>query len=272
MAKSYDAERPSSMQNISRYRLPILGVTISPMTMDKAISIADEAISRNAKRCFAFSTAHMLVEAHDNGELRDALNGSHVIVTTDGMPVVWLSRLKGARAIERVYGPDALLEFCRVGLSRGWRHYFYGATEETLARLVSNLCQRCPGLVVAGTYSPPFRTLTDAELQDVSERINATKPHLIWVGLGMPKQELWMHRACDMLDAPVILAVGAAFDFHSGVVKQAPRWMQRSGLEWLFRLTQEPGRLWRRYLYTNTRFLWLVARESVMNAMPPNSR
>ncbi len=189
-----------------------------------------------------------------------AVNGSD-IVATDGMPLVWLSRLKGARAIDRVYGPDALLAFCEHGLTRGWRHFFYGGTPESVGRLTNRLQARFPGLQVAGSHAPPFRPLTDVEKADVIEQINSANPDLVWVGLGMPKQELWSAEFQPHLDAPVLLAVGAAFDFHAGTVKQAPHWMQRASMEWLYRLVQEPRRLWRRYLIGNTRFVWLVGRE-----------
>jgi N-acetylglucosaminyldiphosphoundecaprenol N-acetyl-beta-D-mannosaminyltransferase len=249
-----------------RYRIPILSVGVTPMTMREASAIAEDAVSTGVKRRYVFCTTHTLVEAQDRQELKAAVTGHDVVVTTDGMPLVWLSRLKGARQIERVYGPDALLEFCHVGVPHGWKHFFYGATEKTLGRLVANLQARFPDLIVAGTYAPPFRPLGEEERLDVAARINAAAPDLVWVGLGMPKQEVWMHEFRPLLDAPVILAVGAAFDFHSGVVKQAPRWMQRSGLEWLYRLAREPKRLWRRYLFCNTRFVWLVAREAIAGA------
>ena len=251
------------MASLSRHkRITILGVEVSPSTMKGTAERVAEAVRSRRKLRLAFCTAHMMTESQRDPALKEAVNGCDV-VATDGMPLVWLCRLKGAGYARRVYGPDAMLAFCEYGLEHGWRHYFYGATPAKLHRLEGRLRASFPGLQVAGSYSPPFRALTPAEKQDVARRINAAQPDLVWVGLGMPKQELWAAEFQPALDAPVILAVGAAFDFHSGAVKQAPPWMQRSGTEWLFRLSQEPGRLWRRYLIGNAVFVWLLAKEFI---------
>jgi N-acetylglucosaminyldiphosphoundecaprenol N-acetyl-beta-D-mannosaminyltransferase len=232
------------------------------MTMSEAAEIVSHAVKTRRKMRAVFCTAHMITEAQDNAELKSSVNGSD-IVATDGMPLVWISRLKGAKSIDRVYGPDAMLAFAESGISSGWRHFFYGGTPESSRGLQERLRRKYPDIVIAGAYAPPFRALTTEEKQDVIETINGARPDLVWVGLGMPKQELWAAEFQPFLDAPVILAVGAAFDFHAGVVKQAPYWIQRSGTEWLFRLMQEPRRLWRRYLLGNSRFLWLLTREYV---------
>ncbi|HLF78778.1 MAG TPA: WecB/TagA/CpsF family glycosyltransferase [Dehalococcoidia bacterium] len=230
------------------------------MTINQAAEIVSRAVDSRQKMRAVFCTAHMIIDSQSNPHLKAAVNSSG-IVATDGMPLVWLSRLKGAQSIERVYGPDAMLAFAEHGLQQGWRHFFYGGTPKSAEALQTRLQSKFPGLVVAGTYAPPFRPLTEDEKQDIVDQINRTKPDLIWVGLGMPKQELWSAEFQARLDAPVILAVGAAFDFHAGVIRQAPYWMQRSGTEWLFRLVQEPRRLWRRYLLGNSRFLWLLVKE-----------
>jgi N-acetylglucosaminyldiphosphoundecaprenol N-acetyl-beta-D-mannosaminyltransferase len=190
-----------------------------------------------------------------------AVNGS--IVAPDGMPLVWLARRGAAEHVERVYGPDVLIAASDAGQAAGYRHFFYGSTRETLRLLVERLRMRFPGLVVAGTYAPPFGAVSAEEDARIVETINSSGADVVWVGLGMPKQELWIAEHQDRLDAPLLMAVGAAFDFHAGTVKQAPRWMQRSGLEWLYRLAQEPRRLWRRYLLGNLRFAWLVLRAAV---------
>ena len=247
------------MAHTSVRSVDILGVEIDAMTMPLALEIVESAVQEREKVQFAFCTVHTLVESQDEPRLASAINNA--VACPDGMPLVWLCRLKGARSTHRVYGPDATLALCEYGVSRGWRHYFYGSTEETVKALAQSLTQRFPGLQVAGYYSPPFRQLIPEEDEAIVAQINAASPDLVWVGLGMPKQELWMAEHAPRLDAPVVLAVGAAFDFHSGVKRQAPRWMQKSGLEWLFRLSQEPGRLWRRYPIGNTRFLWLLFRE-----------
>jgi N-acetylglucosaminyldiphosphoundecaprenol N-acetyl-beta-D-mannosaminyltransferase len=179
------------------------------------------------------------------------------------MPLVWLSRWHGAREVSRVYGPDLMLAFCERSVGKGYRHYFYGGAEGVPERLADRLCRRFPGLVVAGTYSPPFRALSDAEDAALVERVNAARPDLVWVGLSTPKQERWMaaHRA--KLEAPMLIGVGAAFDFHAGLKPQAPRWIQRSGFEWLFRTLSEPRRLGRRYAYIVPMFSLLVLSQEI---------
>lgn len=180
------------------------------------------------------------------------------MVTPDGMPLVFLSRWKGHPEVGRVYGPDLMLAVCQQAAQHGWRMYFYGGAEGVPGELAEVMRARFPGLQVAGAYSPPFRDLTPQEEADIAARINAAQPDVVWVGLGSPKQDYWCAHWRDKLDAPVLIGVGAAFDFHTGRVAQAPRWMQRSALEWLFRLLTEPRRLWRRYVIYNPWFVTLV--------------
>jgi len=177
----------------------------------------------------------------------------------DGMPLVWLSRLHGQKHVSRVYGPDLMLAVCEASVDRGYTHYFYGGAEGVTEALAHRLVSRFPGLQVVGTYSPPFRPLFPDEDEAIVQLVNEANPDIVWIGLSTPKQEYWMAEHVGRLEAPVMVGVGAAFDFHSGRKKQAPRWMQRSGLEWLFRLLTEPRRLWKRYLINNPLFLWLVA-------------
>jgi N-acetylglucosaminyldiphosphoundecaprenol N-acetyl-beta-D-mannosaminyltransferase len=181
------------------------------------------------------------------------------MVTPDGMPLVWLSRLWGNPSVQRVCGPDLLPACCARGVRTGLRHFFYGAAEGVAGRLAERLRSRFPGLAVVGTYSPPYRPLTAAEDEEVVQRINDAEPDIVWVGLSTPKQERWMAAHVGRLSAPVLLGVGAAFDIHAGLVPRAPGWIQRTGLEWLFRLGAEPRRLWRRYLINNPAFVWHVA-------------
>ena len=200
--------------------------------------------------------------------LRDVHNAADM-VTPDGMPLVWLGRLFGHRHVTRVYGPDLLLELCAATAIPGLRHFFYGGGEGVAEILTSRLRERFPALVVAGTCTPPYRPLSAAERATIIETIEASRPDIVWVGLGAPKQERWMAEFAPNLRIPVLIGVGAAFDFHAGVKPQAPRWMQRSGLEWLFRLATEPRRLWRRYLLSVGVFP--VPRGLGVGARPPTS-
>jgi N-acetylglucosaminyldiphosphoundecaprenol N-acetyl-beta-D-mannosaminyltransferase len=200
------------------------------------------------------------VACRDNRELQSAVQDAEVI-SPDGMPLVWVAKLKGEKAIERVAGPTFLPAAVEHGIARGWRHYFYGGSPETLDQLTASLGSQFPGMQIAGAHSPPYRHLSSDEVDADIARINDARPDLVWVGLGMPKQELWMARYQSRLDAPVLLGVGAAFDFNAGTIKRAPQWMQSFGLEWSHRLVQEPQRLWRRYIVGNTRFLLMVGLE-----------
>lgn len=181
------------------------------------------------------------------------------LATPDGMPLVWLGRWWGHRDVTRVYGPDLMLAVCENSIEPGYSHYFYGGAAGVPELLATKLQQRYPGLKIAGTYSPPFRPLSPAENSQIITQINQAQADIIWVGLGTPKQDLWMAAHRHQLTAPVLIGVGAAFDFHTGRIPQAPSWMQQNGLEWLFRLWQEPKRLWYRYLVYNPLFIMLVA-------------
>jgi N-acetylglucosaminyldiphosphoundecaprenol N-acetyl-beta-D-mannosaminyltransferase len=200
---------------------------------------------------------HGVMESQRDDDLRQ-IHNSAGMVTPDGMPLVWLSRLNGHRHVERVYGPDLMLACCKHSVTRGYRHFFYGGADGVAEKLAERLRKRFPGLKVVGTFSPPFRPLDVGEDNDAVRRINEARPDIVWVGMGTPKQERWMWDHRDRLDAAVLIGVGAAFDFHSGLKRQAPRWMQRNGLEWLFRLLSEPRRLGPRYLINNPLFLWKV--------------
>lgn len=204
-----------------------------------------------------FATAHTIVEAHDDPRLRDAL--SRGLVQPDGMPLVWLGRRAGI-PVERVCGPDFLPALVERGIPEGRTHFFLGGALGVPEALVGRLAARFPGISVAGTMSPPFRPLSADEDDEIVNRINQAKPDYVWVGLGAPKQDLWVAEHRSRLDAAALLAVGAAFDFHAGTQRRAPGWMQRTGTEWLFRLISEPRRLARRYTRVNARFVQLVIR------------
>ncbi len=238
-------------------RFPVIDVRISALTFEAALSTIDAWVARGERHYVNICTTHTVLECHDAPELAAIVNGAGM-ATPDGMPLVWLGRLRG-HTVERVYGPDVMLAVCERGQARGYRHFFYGGAEGVAETLVARLRERFPELQVAGVYTPPFRPLTPEEERDVVELINTSGADIVWVGLGTPKQDYFVARFRPLLEAAALIAVGAAFDFHAGRVRQAPAWMQRSGLEWLFRLTQDPKRLWKRYVLGNPRFIALVA-------------
>ena len=245
-----------------RDRVNILGVGISPLTRAQALETIEGWIAQGERQYVCVSGIHGVMESQRDEQLR-AIHNAAGMVTPDGMPLVWLSRMRGFKFVERVYGPDLLLDCCQRSVTAGYRHFFYGGGTGVPERLMERLQSRFPGLQIAGGYSPPFRTLSAEEDAEVVRRINAARPDVVWVGLSTPKQERWMSEHRDRLTAPVFVGVGAAFDFHAGLKRQAPRWMQRSGLEWLFRLWTEPRRLWRRYLRNNPLFVWHIALQSL---------
>jgi len=203
----------------------------------------------------AICNVHAVMEAHKDPGFARVLNAA-AVATPDGMPLVWALRRAGRTGQSRVYGPDLLAEFAKFAAGEeDLASYFYGGGRGVADELAAELGRRFPGFRVAGAESPPFRELTPEEDAAAVERINASGAKVLWVGLGCPKQERWMYAHREVIN-PVMIGVGAAFDFHTGRVRQAPRWMMRVGLEWLFRLAVEPGRLWRRYLLNNPHFLW----------------
>jgi N-acetylglucosaminyldiphosphoundecaprenol N-acetyl-beta-D-mannosaminyltransferase len=235
-------------------KVNILGVGVSAINMGMALAAIDRWIADRAPTYVCATTVHGIMESQFSEELRQIHNNAG-LVTPDGMPLVWLTRLQGYAHVQRVYGPDLMLALCTHSVPQGYRHHFYGGADGVAQELARALIKRFPGLQVAGASTPPFRPLTDAEDERVVAEINATRPDIVWVGLGAPKQEYWMAAHVGRVTAPVLIGVGAAFDFHTGRKKQAPRWMQRNGLEWLYRLASEPRRLWKRYLVYNTLFV-----------------
>ena len=238
-------------------RFEVLGVKFSAINMPEACAVIDEVIARRDKGYVCVCPVSTIMECQKDENFRRIVN-SATLVTPDGMPSVWLGRMYGYKNIARVYGPDLLLAVCEMSSRKGYKNYFYGGTPEVLEKLALNLTARFPGLKICGTYAPPFRELTEAEDKKIVEEINSKSPDVIWVGLGSPKQDLWIDQHRGQINAPMMLAVGAAFDFLSGTKPQAPKWMQQAGLEWFFRLCCEPQRLWRRYLIGNTQFLYLL--------------
>jgi N-acetylglucosaminyldiphosphoundecaprenol N-acetyl-beta-D-mannosaminyltransferase len=245
---------------IARERVAVAGTEVDLLSPQRLLGLVEDAVATRTKARVIFCNVSTVVACRDNRELQSAVQDAEVI-SPDGMPLVWVAKLKGEKAIERVPGPSFLPAAVEHGIARGWRHYFYGGSPETLEQLTASLSAQFPGVQIAGAHSPPFRALSSEEIDADIARINEAHPDLVWVGLGMPKQELWMARYQSRLRAPVLLGVGAAFDFNAGTMKRAPQWMQRLGLEWSHRLVHEPTRLWRRYVVGNTRFLLMVALE-----------
>jgi N-acetylglucosaminyldiphosphoundecaprenol N-acetyl-beta-D-mannosaminyltransferase len=235
-------------------RVNILGVGVMPLDIERAVVTLEEWREQRRRDYVCCVSVHGIVEAQRDAAVRGALNGSG-LATEDGMPLVWWSRRSGYSQARRVCGSDLLDAMCALGARQGHRHFFYGGSPEVVERLVARLSERFPGLVVAGYRSPPFRALSDAEDAAEIAAINAADPDYVWIGLGMPKQEKWMASHVGKIAATALIGVGAAFDFHAGTKRRAPKSMQVLGLEWLFRLASEPRRLARRYLVYNTIFV-----------------
>jgi len=238
-------------------RVNVLGVGLSVLNLQTAVAAIADAVRERRKGYICVTGVHGVMEAQSDEAFRRILNGAF-LCTPDGMPMVWLGKLRGHRAMGRVYGPDLMLDVCAWSETSGAKHFFYGGADGVADRLAAKLKGKFPKMQVVGTYTPPFRALNAQEEKDLQERIRSVKPDLFWVGLSTPKQEKFMVEYLPKLDATLMLGVGAAFDFHSGRVKQAPFWMQRSGLEWFYRLCQEPRRLAKRYLKNNPVFAWKI--------------
>ena len=240
-------------------RVDVLGVGISAIDMAQAVAEITRWVEDGERHYVCVTGVHGVMEARRDPELRRIHNASG-LTTPDGMPMVWAGHRAGVARMRRVYGPDLMLEVCALAAERGWSSFFYGGGDGVPEQLAERLTARFPGLRVAGTWSPPFRPLTPEEDEAIVERINRSEADLVWVGLSTPKQERWMSAHVGRLDAKALLGVGAAFDIHAGLLAQAPRWIQRSGLEWLYRMGREPRRLWRRYLRNNPRFVVEILR------------
>ena len=238
----------------------VLGIDLALTDYDGTMDWMDEIIRARGRVCVSAAAVHLIMVAREDPEARRAVE--RTITVPDGVPLVWALRALGHRDASRVYGPDLMAHYCARAARSGTPIYLYGGrSEEALVQLESALRARFPGLRIVGGWSPPFRPLTDTERAEVAERINCSGAEVVWVGTGQPKQEKWMAEMRDRLDAPILVGVGAAFDFHAGIVSQAPSWMQRMGLEWSYRLAHEPRRLWRRYASYNPRFIVAFARQ-----------
>ena len=250
--------RPESIR-----KREVIGVPLAMTTYDGAMDVMDGMVARREAGYVCAVAVHAVTVAQRDPDMRAALLGSSLTVP-DGMPLVWAANLLGENLPHRVYGPELMRRYTRRCAEKGHRVWLYGGRDQgSLAQLALNLRRDNPGIRIVGGYSPPFRDLGPREEDDVVARINSDRPDVLWVGTGVPRQEKWMARMRDRLEVPVMSAVGAAFDFHAGRISQAPAWMQDRGLEWTYRIAQEPRRLLPRYLYYNPAFLSAFSRQLV---------
>lgn len=244
----------------------VLGVRVSAVNLDLACRVIHGWISERAKTYVCVAPVATIIDCQRNPEYKDIINGSGM-TTPDGMPLVWIGKRRGHRDMGRTYGPDLMQAFFEFSQDKGCRHYFYGGTQATLDKLIERIRRQFPKIQICGSFAPPFRKTVVTESRDIIGRINDAHPDVLWVGLGSPKQDFWMARNRAVLDVPVMIGVGAAFDFFAGTKPQAPLWMQKSGLEWFFRLCCEPKRLWRRYLLGNSLFIFLLMKDFFKRAL-----
>jgi N-acetylglucosaminyldiphosphoundecaprenol N-acetyl-beta-D-mannosaminyltransferase len=253
--------RPSVAAPTSPRTEEVLGVPLALIDYERTLDWIDNTVAASGRGYICVAATHTVMAAQEDAGLRRAVLGADFTVP-DGQPLVWALNLLGHDVSDRVYGPTLMDRACARAAGSGQRFYLYGGRNHgALAQLARNLRLRHPGLQIVGGHVPPFRELTAAEEDAVVADIGRSGADVVWVGIGVPKQEKWMARMRERLTAPVLVGVGAAFDFHAGLVPQAPSWMQRLGLEWAFRLAHEPRRLWRRYLRYNPRFVTGFARQ-----------
>lgn len=233
----------------------VLGVPMALTDYERTMDWIDATIAARGKGYVCVAAVHTVMVFQEDAELREAVLGSDLTVP-DGTPIVWAMNALGNKLSQRVYGPELMARHCARSAKTGARIFLYGgANQGALVQLALNLRRRYPGVRIVGGYSPPYRPLTGEEEDAVVAEINASGADVVWVGIGVPKQEKWMAAMRDRLDAPVLIGVGAAFDFHAGRVAQAPDWIQALGMEWAFRLSREPRRLWKRYAMYNPKFV-----------------
>ena len=243
-------------------RPQVFGVPVSVLTLDEAVATIDGWIASGEHKYVCTIAVHGLTESQSAPDMRNIYRSAGM-VAPDGMPLVWLLHRNGYHTADRVCGPDLMPALLRSSQRRGHRHFLYGSSDTTLSLLQEKLGRNFPGAKIVGSYSPPYRELAREEESEVDRMVNAADPDIVWVGLGAPKQDRWMaaHRAT--LKAPVLIGVGAAFDMLAGTVARAPRFLRRTGCEWMFRLAQEPRRLSRRYLEINSKFAMMLIREKL---------
>jgi N-acetylglucosaminyldiphosphoundecaprenol N-acetyl-beta-D-mannosaminyltransferase len=235
----------------------VLGVSVHAVDMINAVSIIESAIAARRHGYVCVTGVHGVMEAQKDSQFRSILNHA-LLVTPDGTPMVWVGRFQGLRHMRRVFGPDLMIQLCERSVSMGYRHFLYGGEAGVAEALAQRLSARFPGVQIVGTYTPPFRPLTQNERTSVQQRIIAAKADIVWIGLSTPKQERFMADNWQHIPA-LLIGVGAAFDLHTGRIRDAPQWMKLAGLQWFHRLCQDPQRLWKRYLTNNPKFLWRIS-------------
>ncbi len=243
----------------------ICDVPISSVNIPQACEIINGWIRQRKKTYICVAPVSTIVDCQSDPEYKKIL-GNADMITPDGMPLVWMAKIMGDKNIARTYGPDLMLALCEKGKERGYKHYLYGGTKSTCSLLENVLKKKFSDINISG-HAPPFKPSHAQEDQEVIDEINGSNADILWVGLGSPKQDYWMYEHRQKLNVPVMIGVGAAFDFIAGVKKQAPCWMQKCGLEWFFRFCNEPRRLWKRYLIGNTRFIYLLMKH-VLKSRP----
>jgi N-acetylglucosaminyldiphosphoundecaprenol N-acetyl-beta-D-mannosaminyltransferase len=247
----------------------VLGVRVSAINMCTAIDMADRSIALQNRAYICVTGVHGVMEAQVDSEFRCILNQAF-INTPDGMPMSWVGHLQGLSQMDRVCGPDFMAAMCQLSVERGYRHFLYGGEPGVAELLKEALQARFAGLQVVGTYTPPFRSLSEEEEGEVVARVRQSRPHILWVGLSTPKQERFMAHYIDRLQVPLLVGVGAAFDYHTGRIRDCSHWIKRAGLQWLHRLLQDPRRLWKRYLRNNPAFVWNIALQMLkLRRYPP---
>jgi N-acetylglucosaminyldiphosphoundecaprenol N-acetyl-beta-D-mannosaminyltransferase len=244
-------------------RAEVLGVPLAISSYEQVLDWMGEILNADRRGYATAAAVNLIMCAQDNPAVRAAVLDATLAVP-DGQPLVWALHALGHSSATRVYGPELMARFCARAAREGTPVYLYGGRSPAALELLERrLHERYAGLRIAGGFSPPFRALSAAERARVTQAINSSGARVVWVGIGQPKQELWMHEMRPLLDAPLLVGVGAAFDFHAGIVPQAPAWMGSRGLEWIYRLAREPRRLWRRYLSQNPRFMAAFARQYI---------
>ena len=262
---------PNSLHGPIPEYADVIGVKISAVDMDQAVSMADRWIAAGNPGYACATGAHGVIEAQTDPEFLHILNQA-AINLPDGMPMAWVGWLQGHRTMDRVYGPDFMMAVCQLSVERGYRNFLYGGNAGVAEQLRESLLIRFPGLQLVGTYTPPFRPLNQQEEDEFVKKVHEASPHIVWVGLGTPKQERFIASYCHQLQVPLMVGVGAAFDFHTGRLQECPGWVKRAGLQWAHRLVQDPKRLWKRYLHCVPAFLWHITLQFSGLRHYPNER